>query len=76
MNESIQDYGIIFKMNKRELHKEMLELKRSLNFELSVCHLLYSQTGKRSDQEQKSIISKREYALNRIPEILEQLKRG
>lgn len=61
-------------MNKQELHKEMLELKRSLNFELSLCHLLYSQNGKCSDEDRNLLMSKREYAQKRIPEILELLK--
>lgn len=63
-------------MTKQELHKEMLDLKRSLNYELSVGHLLYSVSGKRSDEERTLILAKRDYALKRIPEILEELKRG
>ena len=63
-------------MTKQELHQEMLDLKRSLYYELSVNHLLYSVNGKRSDEERNLILAKRDYALKRISEIFEELKKG
>ena len=62
------------KMNKKELHKEMIDLKRSLNYELSIPYLLSSVCGKFSDEERNLILKKRDFAQKRIPEILQLLK--